>query len=70
VTFEEWWVKYCGPVELGASHLCVATAAWQAAQQSERERTTAIMLKHLAQWNVPWSDSVEKAVKEINELDT
>jgi AICAR transformylase/IMP cyclohydrolase PurH len=66
VTFEEW------AATTGMSHCeySYAKHAWQAAQEAERERTTAIMLKHLAQWNVPWSENVDKAVKEINELDT
>jgi len=51
-------------------HVDVAEDIWKTAQAAERERTTAIMLKHLAQWNVPWSESVDKAVNEINELDT
>ena len=67
--FDDWWEEkqykyYFSEVK------AIAFQAWQAAQEAERERTTAIMLKHLAQWNVPWSENVDKAVKEINELDT
>lgn len=64
--FETWWEKIEDRFLYGRE---AAEAAWQAAQQAERDRTTAIMLKHLAQWNVPWSESVDKAVKEINELE-
>ena len=62
MTFEEWWGDENTPGKI------TAKAAWQAAQQAERERTTAIMLKHLAQWNVPWSEKIDKMSKEINEL--
>jgi hypothetical protein len=43
-------------------------AAWEAAQQAERERTTAIMLKYVRDDNyAQWNEAVKAAVREINE---
>ena len=52
-------------------------AAWQAAQEAERERVTAIMMKYIhddnyAYWNEAvrayWNEAVKAAVGGINEL--
>jgi len=41
---------------------------WQVAQEAERERTTAIMLKYLHDDNyVYWNEAVKAAMREINE---
>jgi hypothetical protein len=43
-------------------------AAWEAAQEAERERTTAIMLKYIHDDNyAQWNEAIKTAVREIND---
>lgn len=61
----EWWEKQT----MWPSEYNTAKAAWQAAQAAERERTTAIMLKHVGSSMRPWNECVADAIDEINELE-
>jgi AICAR transformylase/IMP cyclohydrolase PurH len=61
--FEEWLEKT--PLCVGNAYDC--KLAWQAAQKAERERTTAIILKHMNRYPMPWDSCASEALEEINE---
>jgi predicted hydrolase (HD superfamily) len=66
MTFREWWLEMMEGAE-SATEEQVAEA-WQAATDAERERATAIMLKHIHNDNyAKWNEAVKTVMREINE---
>jgi hypothetical protein len=58
----EWWRFSPDELQLFSEKVT------QAAQAAERDRTTAILLKHLQNPFAKWEDAVKAAMEEINDL--
>jgi hypothetical protein len=64
MTFEAWADKN----NLSEYGKACSRAAWQAAQEAERERTTAIMLKYIHDDNyAKWNEAIKTAMRAIND---
>ena len=72
MNFDDWAEQE----NLSAYGKACSRAAWQAAQEAERERTIGIILKHVDSSMRPWNECVTGAINEItgvrngSELDT
>jgi len=68
VNFENWYDENLKTMLKEHNLHSALEWAWQAAQAAERERTTAIMLKHIHDDNyAKWNEAIKTAMGEINE---
>jgi hypothetical protein len=67
MTFEQWWEKQTRCTALDAGDRLIAEAAWQAAQEAERERITVIMVKQYRDNYTKSNEAIKTALRAINE---
>jgi len=67
VNFEDWWKKQTSLMALDAGDRFISEGAWQAAQEAERERMTAIMVKQYRDNYAKSNEAIKTAMRAINE---